>query len=191
MKQRFITLIILLMGSCVGALAQSVGVKTNIPYLGTATPNLGIEVKMADKWTVDVSGGYNPFVMNKETGMKWKHWMVAPEVRYYTCEAFNGHFFGVHGLAGFFNVANIDLPIDKLKGLKDYRYQGWVYGGGVTYGYEFVLGKHWNLEASLSGGYLFFDYAKYNCEKCGKEIEKNTKHYFGPTKATISLIYLF
>lgn len=191
MKQRFITLIILLMGSCVSALAQNVGVKTNIPYLATATPNLGIEVKVADKWTVDVIGGYNPFVINKDKGMKWKHWLAAPEVRYYTCEAFNGHFFGVHGLVGFYNINNVDLPIGELKKLKDYRYQGWVYGGGVTYGYEFVLGKHWNLEASISGGYLFFDYTKYDCEKCGKEIGSGNKHYFGPTKATLSLIYLF
>ena len=54
-----------------------------------------------------------------------------------------------------------------------------------------VLGKHWNLEASLSAGYILFDYTKYQCEHCGKEVAKEKKNYLGPTKATLSLIYTF
>ncbi len=191
MKRKFVLLTILLMTIGWGAQAQSVGVKTNLAYLSTMTPNLGFEFRLANRWTLDLSGGYNPFDLNKETGKKWKHWSALPEIRYYLCEAFNGHFFGLHGQVGFLNASNLNIPFNPFKGLKDYRYQGWMYGGGLTYGYEFLLGKHWNLEASVSAGYLMFDYTKYNCGHCGTELGSGKKNYFGPTKATLSLIYLF
>lgn len=191
MKQRFLALILCLMAVSSWGFAQTVGVKSNLLYWGTGTPNLGLEVRVAPHWTIDVSGGWNPFTMNKETGLKWRHWAVAPEARYYLCEAFNGHFFGLHGVVGFYNVNKLNIPIGWLKEIKDYRLQGWAYGGGLTYGYEWVLAKHWNLEASLSAGYIYSDYTKYNCEHCGKVVAEETKHYLGPTKATLSLIYLF
>ena len=129
--------------------------------------------------------------INKDTGMKWLHFSVVPEARYFLCEAFNGHFFGLHGVVGFYNLNKLNLPIGWFKELKDHRIQGWGYGAGITYGYEWVLGKHWNLEASLSAGYILFDYTKYQCEHCGKEVAKEKKNYLGPTKATLSLIYTF
>lgn len=191
MRQRLIAFALFMLLLTTASVAQTVGIKSNLLYWGSATPNLGLEVKVDPHWTVEVSGGWNPFTINKETGLKWWHWAVIPEARYYLCDAFNGHFFGLHGTVGFFNVNKLDIPIGRLKGMKDYRYQGWAYGGGVTYGYEFVLSKHWNFEASLSAGYIFLDYKKYQCEHCGKFVSHDKKHYVGPTKATLSLIYLF
>ena len=192
MKNRLISLLLSLLACITWCTAQDVGIKTNLLYWGTATPNLGVEVRVAPRWTIDLSGGYN-FInpINKETGMKWLHFSVLPEARYYLCEAFNGHFFGLHGLVAFYNVNRLDIPIGRLKLLKEYRLQGWGYGAGITYGYEWVLGKHWNLEASISAGYILFDYTRYNCEHCGKVVAKEQKNYLGPTKATLSLIYLF
>lgn len=193
MKQRLIALILSVMAlTSTWGVAQTVGVKSNLLYLATATPNLGVEVAVAPHWTIDLEGGYNFFhPMIKETGAKWPHFSVIPEGRYFLCEAFNGHFFGLHGLVGFYNVNKLNIPIGPMKELKNYRYQGWAYGAGLTYGYEWVLAKHWNLEASISAGYILFDYTKYNCEHCGKAVGKGPKHYLGPTKATLSLMYLF
>ena len=192
MKNRLISLLLSLLASITWCTAQDVGIKSNLLYWGTATPNLGFEVKVAPRWTFDLSGGYN-FInpINKDTGMKWLHFSVVPEARYFLCEAFNGHFFGLHGVVGFYNLNRLNLPIGWFKELKDRRIQGWGYGAGITYGYEWVLGKHWNLEASLSAGYILFDYTKYQCEHCGKEVAKEKKNYLGPTKATLSLIYTF
>ena len=41
--------------------AQEWAVKSNIAYDATASMNLGFEVGVADKWTLDFSGNYNPF----------------------------------------------------------------------------------------------------------------------------------
>lgn len=76
--------------------------KTNVAYWGTATPNLGIEVGLSRKLTLDVESGYNMFSFSK--GKKWRHWMVTPELRWWMCDRFNGHFFGVHAIGGEYNV---------------------------------------------------------------------------------------
>ena len=43
-------------------------IKTNALYWATSTPNLGIEVGLAKKLTIDISGNYNPFSRNYAIG---------------------------------------------------------------------------------------------------------------------------
>ncbi|WP_329904234.1 DUF3575 domain-containing protein [Porphyromonas pogonae] len=179
------------------ASAQHVALKNNLLYDATGTPNLALEFAFSKKTTLDIYGGVNPFTFSD--GKKWKHWLAQPEFRYWFCEAFNGAFIGVHGHVGQMNVANvkgIQLGYTTTKSewgeMNKYRYEGWFYGGGVSLGYQFILGDHWNLEASVGGGYIHFDYDKYNCGNCGTKIASDLKKdYFGLTRATISLVYLF
>ena len=73
---------------------QKFAVKSNLLYDATATINLGVEMELSKKWTLDLSGNYNGWKFGDD--MRWKHWMVQPEARYWLCEKFNGHFLGVH-----------------------------------------------------------------------------------------------
>ena len=68
-------------------------IKTNALYWATSTPNLGFEVGLAKKITLDVSGNYNPWKFGDDRQIK--HWLVQPELRYWLCERFNGSFFGL------------------------------------------------------------------------------------------------
>lgn len=72
----------------------------------------------------------------------------------------------------------------------DHRYQGWATGLGISYGYSWILGKRWNIEATIGFGYAYSNYDKYDCATCGRFKGSQDKHYFGPTKAGISLIYI-
>lgn len=96
-----------------------------------------------------------------------------------------GHFFGLHALAGEFNIGGI-----SLLGMEEHRYEGSAYGGGVSYGYQWVLSKRWNIEASIGLGYVHLEYDKFYCGKCGDKIGEETRHFVGPTKAAVSLIYI-
>ena len=78
--------------------AQDWAVKTNLLHDATTTINLGVEAAVAEKWTIDLSGNWNPFQFSDNK--KWKHWMAQPEVRYWTCRKFGGHFFAAHRLVG-------------------------------------------------------------------------------------------
>ncbi len=174
--------------------SQKVGIKTNLLYgADTYTPNLGLEIGLSPQTTLDLGGGYNPWhrdgsgVGNK----KLVHWLAQAEFRYWTCQRFNGLFFGVHALGSQYNIAHHDLPWLLGKNSSRYRYDGYAVGGGLSVGYQFVLGKRWNLEANVGFGYARLEYDKYDCMKCGRLLEKNqSRNYFGPTKAGISIIFL-
>ena len=78
MKQFLVSLLLLISFS---ASAQKIAVKTNLLYDVTTTLNLGAEVRLAPKWTLDLSGNYNPFNLGDDK--KMKHWLVQPEARYW------------------------------------------------------------------------------------------------------------
>lgn len=163
-------------------------IKTNALYWTTATLNLGLEIGVGEKSTLDISGGYNPF--NFKDDKKFKHWMVQPEYRWWLCEKFNGHFLGVHAHYGEYNVGGIKLPFGMFPTLEDHRYQGRFYGAGGTYGYQWILGNHWNLQAAIGIGYARLDYDKYECGACGQKLKDGHRNYVGVTKAAISIIYI-
>lgn len=193
-KIKLISACLLFAASSWSTYAQDVALKTNIIADALATINVGAEVKVAPRWSIDLSGNLNAWTINDH---KWKHWLVQPEARYWFCEAIGGHFLGFHLLGGEYNFGNLDLGSLKFlgsdfKGLKDRRYQGWFAGAGIAYGYSWILGKHWNLEAELGVGWIYTRYDTYPCAKCGQRIDHNRVHnYFGPTKAAINIVYVF
>ena len=165
-----------------------IGVKSNLLYDATTTFNLGLEIGLSRKWTLELPVNYNPWTFSG--GKKIKDVMVQPEGRYWLCERFNGHFFGVHAHYGVYNAGGIDLPFNMFPGFKESRYEGYLVGGGVSYGYQWMLGNHWNIEATVGVGYAYLDYDKYRCGNCGEFIRKGKDNYFGPTKIGLSIIYL-
>ncbi|MCC8197659.1 MAG: DUF3575 domain-containing protein [Tannerellaceae bacterium] len=161
--------------------SQTVAVKTNLLYDATTTINLEGEVKLAARWTLGLSGNYNPWTFSEDK--KMKHWLIQPEARYWLCESFAGHFFGAHLHYGEYNVGNI-------LGIKGYRYDGNVYGVGLSYGYQWLINKQWSIEGTIGVGFAHLDREKFVCGNCGEKLEEGTKNYVGPTKAGISLIYI-
>lgn len=177
---------------CPQARGQKVAVKTNTLYWATTTPNLGLEIGLGPRTSLDVSGGYNPFRFgSKDSNKKFQHWIVQPEFRLWNCGRFYRGFWGFHAMYGKYNAGNISLPLNLISGLKTHRYEGWLVGAGVSYGYHIYLGPHWNLEATFGFGYAYLDYKRFECVRCGDYKNKESKHYFGPTKLGISFVYLF
>lgn len=192
LKQYVFLLSLLLCGPFVKA--QDVALKSNLLYDATATINIGAEVGFSPRWTLDVSGNFNGWTMSHER--RWKHWMLQPEARYWLCQRFGGHFLGVEAHGGQFNVGGLKNSINFLgthvSRLSDERFQGWFVGTGVTYGYAWMLGRHWNLEAEIGLGYSYTHYDTYQCAGCSKKMEEGRHHnYYGPTKAALSLVYIF
>ena len=194
MKRKILLIALITVACCCTKLtAQNLSVKTNIIYDATRTINLGTELSLAEKWTFDLSGNWNSFEF--EENKKWKHWMVQPELRYWLCRKFGGHFFAGHLLGGQYNAGNIDgLPkiLNTDFGLlADYRYEGWFVGAGIGYGYAWMLGKHWNLEVEIGLGVAYTEYDKFECETCGDKVDQGKHVYVGPTKAALNLVYVF
>lgn len=194
MKIKHLLAAALLVGSALlPARAQTVGIKSNLLADALLSPNLGVEIGLAPKWSLDISGQINAWTIS---GHKWKHWMAQPEARYWFCQRFGGHFLGLHAIGGQFNWGHLGLKGNFLgsnfDGLNDHRYQGWGVGAGIAYGYAWPVAKHWNIEAEIGIGWIYTRYDKYPCAECGTKLEDNRVHnYVGPTKAAINVEYLF
>ena len=162
---------------------SSWAVKSNLLYDATTSLNLGAEFKVGQRLTVDIPLSYNPFSFGDNK--KWKHILLQPELRWWVKEPFTGHFFGLHAHYAYYNVGGIGT-----RWMKDNRFEGWLVGAGLAYGYQLFLGRHWNLELSIGSGYAYLDYKRYSCKTCGDFKGNENKHYIGPTKAAVTLVYV-
>ena len=197
--RRSLIIFFLLLISGISVNAQRIGVKTNALYLATSTPNIGLEYAFADRFSLELEGGYNPWTLDSDRNMKAKHFLVSPEVRYWFCEAFNGHFIGINANYTLFNLSGVDVPAVffssarsamVLEALKNRRSEGWAAGAGLTYGCVWPIARRWNLECTVGLGYWYTDYDKFESRKCGLFQEHVSHGAFGPTALGISFIYL-
>ena len=162
-----------------------VGIKSNLLYDATATMNLGAEFRLGPRTSLDVPLSWNPWQFSNNR--KWKHVLVQPEFRLWTKETFSGHFFGLHAHYAYYNVGNLPKPFSE--NMRQNRYEGWLAGAGVSYGYRWSFNSNWGMEATVGVGYAYLSYDKYDCHKCGERLASKTKNYFGPTKIGVSLVY--
>lgn len=181
--------------------AQEVAIKTNLLYDATTTPNIGLEVGVGRRNTIQLFYGVNPWSFKSDTKgeQKVKHWLLMPEYRRWICNNMTGLFFGIHAMGGQFNAGNVDLPIpgkffsgDNLGDMvKDSRVEGTYAGGGLTIGYQWILSRHFNIEAEVGAGYDRVWYDQYPCAECGSKLSHGTTNYVGLTKLGLSLMYVF
>lgn len=180
---------------CLGASAQKFALKNDLFDDALLNPNVGAELKVAPKWSLELTGQLNAWELNDGKKM-WKHWLIMPEARYWLCDVWDGHFFGAHVFGGQYNVGGIkhlhDFLGTRFSRLADYRYQGWIVGAGIAYGYDWIINRHWNIEAEIGIGWAYTRWDQFRCVGCGKKEKSDVPHnYFGPTKAAINIVYIF
>jgi len=163
---------------------SQIGIKANLASYAATSLNIGGEVKLSPRYTLDLPLTYNPWSFSEEK--KMKHILFQPELRYWLCESFHGAFVGFHLHGGYYNVGGMGLS-DYMKA---HRFEGWLAGLGVSYGYQWILSERFSLEATFGVGFAYMDYEIFPCEKCGEKIKDKATNYFGPTRAGISLIYI-
>lgn len=157
-------------------------VKSNLLHDAATSMDLGAEFKIGQRLTLDIPVTYNPWTF--DDNRKFKHVLVQPELRLWTREPFSGHFFGLHGHYAVYNVIGYGS-----QHMKDYRHEGWLAGAGISWGYQFYIAPRWNLGFNIGLGYAYMDYEDWDPGQCGDFRKKDTEHYFGPTRAGVSLIF--
>lgn len=200
MKRYLIIAVFAFLASFGSANAQKVAIKTNALYWATATPNIGMEFAMGDRWTFELEGGYNPWNLDSDNNTKVKHWLVSPEVRYWFCNSFQGHFIGINanytqfnigglpqGMPNLFVNLNTEVPMPDLSAA---RIQGWAVGAGLTYGYAFPIARRWNMELTVGYGLWYTEYDQFESRKCGLFQQSVGRLALGPATAGISFIYM-
>lgn len=173
--------------------------KTNLLRDAVGTINIAGEMKVSPRASAQIGFDWNPWTFSNYT--MYKSWTAGGELRWWPRQkgewtddkgrgntALQGHFLGLHLLGGEFNYNRVTLPFNAAPSLKDHRYEGWMFGGGVTYGYRYNVSRRIALEASIGAGVLHVGYDKYNCDKCGERVGRGSKIYVGPTQARFSLV---
>lgn len=194
MMKKLLAIFVAVVTMISAANAQKVAIKTNLVSDAFLSPNIGVEIGLAPKWTLDIPVELNAWQLSHRR--QWRHLSAQPEARYWFCERFAGNFIGVHAHGGWYNIGGLDMDFKFLgtdfSKLHNSRYQGWFAGAGISYGHAWILNEHWNIEAEIGIGWSYTRFDKFKCEGCGKKEETDKSHnYYGPTKAALSLVYLF
>lgn len=158
---------------------------TNLLYDVATVANLHFEYGFCRHLAVNVMATYSPWDI-KRPDIKIRTLLVQPEVRWYLADNFKGHYFGVEGHYGWYNVA--------LGGKTRYQDRDGntpLWGAGISYGYVLPFSEHWGMDFGISAGYanLIYD-CFYNVEN-GAKYTTQTKGWWGPTRVGISIYYQF
>lgn len=170
------------------------GLKTNLLYDALLVPNIGLEFYLGGGWSVGGNWMY-AWWDNDSRHRYWRVYGGEIDVRRYfgqrtAKKPLTGHHVGVYGQM---------ITYDFEAGGRGYiggRPGGTLwekahYGAGVEYGYSFPVGKRLNLDLSIGLGYLGGVYYEY-IPSGGHYVWERTRHrhWFGPTKAEVSLVWL-
>lgn len=188
-KKRDGLLLMLLFLATTQGNAQDWRLKTNLAYWATTTPNIAVETRLSNKWSLDLSLGWNPFTFSDNK--KLKHVAIEPEIRYWLGCPYKKHFIGADLLYSHYNAGGVHFPFGIFSELKEHRFQGDLGAVGIVYGYNWTLpNNHWSIETAIGLGYGITRYTKYRCYgKCASALEKKTKGMLMPTKIALSLVY--
>lgn len=170
-------------------------IRTNMLYDLAITPNVGVEFSLGKRWAVGGNWMYAWWTNHKR--FFWRIFGGDLNVRkYFGTKAkekpLQGHHIGLYG-----GIVTYDFELGGRKGIiADYD-EHWNYFGGIEYGYSAPIAHRLNLDFTIGLGYLGGQYKKY--EHMWNEYPRerhyvwqstHQRHFFGPTKAEISLVWL-
>lgn len=164
-----------------GSSNRYIALKTNVPFLAVGVQNLAVEVQLHKHISLDFPVMWSIADIEREHGLRTIAFQ--PEGRWWLKSAGEGHFFGVHAHAAWFNLK-----------WDDNRYQSGkrpLMGAGISYGYKLPISNHWGAEFTIGAGYANMKYNTYYNIENGAQLDTRIRHYWGITRAGISLVYRF
>ena len=204
-----LTVVILTLMTFVGvekAGAQTFALRNNLLYDATLTPNIGAELRIDSAWTAGVNIGLNAWDIDKSKNKKWRHLLIAPNVRRYfghksdkpadrslwgisvdSCRKVS--YLELDAIYSHFNVGNTKIPFGLYKSIQDRRLQGDLFALGGKYGYSWILSRDWRLEAEagIAIGYAWFK--ENDCDHCGNYYGNGDRIFLLP-QLGINVVYI-
>lgn len=173
---------------CLPSSAQKFQVGTNafgLACLGTL--NAEVDYAVSRHWTVGLSGYYNPFSYPREGGdlesrMQLRQRSVAASARWWPWHVYSGWWLSGKVQWQEYNMGGI---------ISQQTEEGEKYGGGVTFGYAYMINPHLNLEMGLGVWGGFKQYTVYSCPRCGTKVAGGSKGFLMPNDLIIALSYVF
>ena len=169
-------------------------IRTNMLYDAAAVPNIGVEFYLGKNMSVGANWQYAWWKTDRRHRY-WRAYGGDVNVRWWFGSAahekpLTGHHLGVYGQI---------LTYDFEWGGKGYLggkpggtlWDKMNWGVGIEYGYSLPVAKHFNIDFTFGVGYLTGEYQEYRpVDGCYVWQATKQRHWFGPTKAEISLVWL-
>ncbi len=168
--------------------------KTNMLYDAALVPNLGAEFYLGRNFSLG-GGWMHAWWTNRQENFFWRIYGGELYGRYWFGrkaeeKPLQGHHIGIHAQALTYDFElggrgyMGGLPLGTIKDRAHW-------GAGIEYGYSLPVAKRLNIDFGLTVGYLGGEYREYLPME-GHYVWQVTKykHWFGPTKAEISLVWL-
>lgn len=154
--------------------------KSNMVYDLLLMPSLELEYCFNDSWSIALEGNVAWWKIDR----KHKYYQLAtviPEFRkwFRGDDMRRGHYVGVFCGSGLYDLEN---------GGEGYKGEGWM--AGLSYGYQFPIGKSLSLEAGLGVGFMTTEYEDY-LPLDGHYVYQYTKrtNYIGPLRLKFALVW--
>ena len=195
--RRLLTLLAVCAGSLNGLQAQPencldcddclprFAIKTNLVHDALVTPDLGAEISLAHRFSINVEGVY-AWWSRKQTNRYWRIRGAWLEFRLWLGQAashraLTGHHIGIYGSGHDYDF--------------EFGGRGWqsprtTYGVGLSYGYSFPIAKRLNLDLGLRVGYSAGHLIKYRPD-CNAYVcsSRSFNRYFGLTGLEVTLVW--
>lgn len=162
-----------------------VALKTNLLHDAALTPDLGVEISIARRFSLSVEGVYAWW--SKDS--RHRYWRVrggTAEARVWFGDksrrrALTGHHAGIYA-----SVYDYDFEF----GHKGRQAPEAGYSVGVGYGYSFRIAPRLNLDLGVRIGYSAGKVIEYE-PQCGRYVctDRYYKRYFGPTGIDVTLVW--
>lgn len=173
-----------------------VALRTNLLYDAALVPNIGVEVGLGKGFTL-AADWFGTWLFSDKNHWYWQGYGGYLTARYYFDKdnpqysltpgqmLSSGHHVGIYGTA---------LTYDVEFGGIGYQAAQFGFGGGVEYGYSLKVAQSLCIDFNLGLGYQGGEYKKYMPTDDGSGhyvwMSTHRRHWFGPTKAEISLKWL-
>lgn len=156
-----------------------------VGYLNFVTMNVEASYPIARHWSVNAAVRYNPFTFDLGEGKedaRNRQQTYAAGMRWWPWNVFSGWWLAGKIQYQEYNVGGI---------VSDKTSEGDRYGAGISAGYAYMIGKHFNMEfgAGLWSG--LDRYSKYSCPVCGTTESSGRKIFILPTDIIIAFSYVF
>lgn len=180
-KIKFIVVAVLLIATKTSVNAQRLALTSNLLEDALLTPNVGIEVVVADRQSLTFDTSFAPYKICEQFHNKQMTFRAG--YKYWLNQSLYAHYLGVDAVA-----SSSDIGI----GRKDFRNE--YVGIGLGYGYSFILTKKLNIVTGVGVGVAYGNsYTGYDrMNASGQAVEAVATPGFIPilTRLSVTIQYI-
>lgn len=141
-KIKFIIVAVLLIATKTSVDAQRIALTSNLFEDAILTPNVGVEIVVADRQSLTFDTSFAPYKICEQFHNKQMTFRAG--YKYWLNQALYAHYIGVDAVA-----SSSDVQIGKAGSRDEYI------GLGIGYGYSFIIGKRLNLIPCIGIGVAY------------------------------------